>query len=100
MSKKCPFLVKHKRNNAFGVIHKCMLADTLLRSKDLREKWACGGCSVPKTLGNKPCKYLKPCKNFLIRGSSITWFICDLFNIALNEPTEFCTLHCKAYEKA
>lgn len=99
MNKRCPYIVKYKRNDALGIIYKCTLADLLLRSKHLREHWACKGCSIPYIMDNEPCKYLKPNKSFIIRGSSITWFYCDLFGISLNDPMDFCKFHCNAYER-
>jgi len=98
MCNKCPFLMRYKMNSPLGVIYKCRLADCLLRSKHLKEQWACKGCSIPETLVEGPCKYLIPCKDFIIRGSSVTWYVCDLFNIVIQDPTDFCKHHCKAYE--
>jgi len=101
LKEKCRYLAKHKDYNAIGTtgtIYKCMLANTLLTSKDIKENWACQNCSVPKVMAYKPCKHLKPHKNFIIRGSSHTWFSCELFNIIMDVPAEFCHTHCKAYE--
>lgn len=101
MIKTCRYRIKYKGFNCLqssGIIYKCTLANTLLISKDLNDKWACGGCSVPKIMVNRPCKYLKPHKNFLIRGSSHTWYSCELFNIIMDLPTEFCHTYCKMFE--
>ena len=102
LKEHCRYLVKYKDYNAIdttGTIYKCKLADTLLTSKDIMERWACKNCSVPIVIKNKPCKYLKPHKSFLIRGSSQTWYSCELFNIIMDVPAEFCHIHCTAYEK-
>lgn len=100
MKDKCPFLTVHKNFpclDSSGTIYRCILADVLLKSGDINKKWACGGCSIPKIMNN-PCRHLKPHKDFQIRGSSNTWFTCELFNVVMISPEEFCQLYCKIYE--
>jgi hypothetical protein len=101
MQEICPFLIKYKdfqSINSSGMIYKCTLANTLLKSGDLDEKWACGGCQVPAVMADRPCRHLKPHKTFLIRGSSQTWFNCDMLNIVMEMPKEFCHLQCNIYD--
>lgn len=96
----CRYIVKHKDIDILekkGIIYKCVLGNTLLRTSDLKEKWACNGCLIPRIMNNRPCKYLKPYKNFLIRGSSQTWFSCELLDLIMDLP-DFCKLKCKLYE--
>ncbi|AYO30569.1 MAG: hypothetical protein PWR06_833 [Thermoanaerobacteraceae bacterium] len=102
MKIQCPFLIKYKAIqyiNITGIIYKCNLGNALLKSADLRKKWACGGCPVPWIINNKPCSYLKPHKTFLIRGSSKTWLSCELLNIVMDSSGDFCHLNCKIYEQ-
>lgn len=101
MTKKCPFLREYKVlrliEDESRVIFKCDLGKALLKPRDLNEKWACGGCSVPYVLGNSPCRYIKPGKDFLFRGSSYTFFVCELLDIKLESPEEFCKFYCRHY---
>lgn len=101
MTMQCPFLKEYKVfkliDNENAAIFKCELGKVLLKQKDLKKKWACGGCTVPLVLENRPCKYLKPRKDFLLRGSSHTWFICELLEINLERPYEFCETYCQHY---
>nr|PZN02872.1 MAG: hypothetical protein DIU66_08650 [Bacillota bacterium] len=101
MISKCPFLREYKVlrliEDESRVIFKCDLGKALLKPRDLNEKWACGGCSVPYVLGNSPCRYIKPGKDFLFRGSSYTFFVCELLDIKLESPEEFCKFYCRHY---
>ncbi|TYP59856.1 hypothetical protein LZ11_00012 [Thermosediminibacter litoriperuensis] len=100
MAVHCPFLNEYKvfhLINANSVIYRCELGKVLLKQKDLNKKWACGGCIVPWILAGRPCRYLKPRKDFILRGSSQTWFTCELLDISLERPHEFCDAHCQHY---
>lgn len=101
MTGHCPFLKEYKVlrliENENRIIFRCELGKVLLKPKDLKEKWACGGCSVPCVLESSPCLYLKPGKDFLFRGSSHTFFICELLEIKLESPGEFCKFYCRHY---
>lgn len=97
--KSCRYLIKYKDYKyTSGSIYKCVLANALLICNDLEQKWACGGCIIPQIMSNRPCKHIKPHKNFLIRGSSHTWFSCELYNIIMDLPAELCHTHCEGYE--
>lgn len=101
MKNNCPYLIiykKYKSLDSYGIIYKCTLANALFLFKDLKEKWACGGCIVPQIISNKPCTYLKAHKDFIIRGSSHTWFSCELFNIIMESPMELCNPNCEGYK--
>ncbi|WP_187286561.1 hypothetical protein [Thermosediminibacter oceani] len=52
---------------------------------------------MPWILAGEHCKYLKPRKDFILRGSSQTWFTCELLDICLERPYEFCDAHCQHY---
>ncbi|WP_170240236.1 hypothetical protein [Thermosediminibacter litoriperuensis] len=52
---------------------------------------------MPWILAGRPCRYLKPRKDFILRGSSQTWFTCELLDISLERPHEFCDAHCQHY---
>lgn len=98
MKKICPFLIEFKDIHYFDVskvIFKCTLGNVLLKTSDLKEKWACGGCPIPSIMNNRLCNYLKPHKTFFLRGSSKTWFSCELLNIIMENTEEFCHLNCK-----
>jgi hypothetical protein len=102
VKKVCKFLIKYKEIEILGkkrsVIYKCELGNTLLKSDDLKEKWACNGCLIPWFLSKHHCKYIKPHKSFLIRGSSQTWFSCDLLDVVMDLP-DFCHFNCILYEQ-
>lgn len=101
MKKNCDFLVKHKQFETLvscGIIYRCELSGALLMEKDLKEKWACDGCIIPDIAKNSPCKHLKPRKTFLIRGSSLTYFECQLLNIIMDTP-DFCFINCIMYKQ-
>ncbi|HHV19720.1 MAG TPA: hypothetical protein GXZ27_12940 [Thermoanaerobacterales bacterium] len=102
MKKNCRYQVKYtdfKSLNSSGGIYKCVLANVLLTLTDLKQKWACEGCAIPQIIDNKPCKYIKPHKFFPIRGSSHTWFSCELLNIIMDLPADFCHTNCAIYEQ-
>jgi hypothetical protein len=100
MKKGCPYLARYKEIDIPGekvVIYKCVLGNTFLKSSDLKKNWACRGCIIPWIINNRPCKHLQPGKNFLIRGSSQTWFSCTLLDVVMDYP-DFCMLKCKLYQ--
>jgi len=102
VNESCRYLIKYKSYKSLdssGNIYKCILADALLTSKDIKQNWACKGCIVPVMMDNKPCKYLIPHKLFPIRGKSHTWFSCKLQNIVMDLPTEFCHSNCALFEQ-
>ena len=103
MKKSCRYLIKYKDYKSLdssGSIYKCVLANVLLTLTDLKQKWACGGCMVPQIMDNNPCKYIIPHKYFPIRGYSHTWFCCELLNIIMDLPAEFCQSNCVIYEQS
>lgn len=98
LNKYCRYLTKHKDYKSLdssGSIYKCILANALLTPKDIEQSWACGRCIIPCIMNDKPCKYIKPHKYFPIRGSSYTWFSCELLSITMDSPAEFCNTNCK-----
>lgn len=98
---KCPFLIKYKDFEYIytsGTIFKCTVGNVLLKSGDLKERWACKGCQIPRIVKKISCSYLKPHKIFLIRGSSKTWLSCELLNMEMDSSGNFCQLNCKLYE--
>lgn len=102
MNNNCRYLIKfksYKYLDSLGNIYKCVLANALLSTKDLKQNWACKGCIVPQIMNSKPCKHLVPHKIFPIRGSSYTWFSCELLNIVMDLPVEFCHLHCVLFKQ-
>jgi len=102
MKIQCPFLIKYKDVqyiNTSGIIYKCILGNALLKSDDLKQKWACKGCAVPGIVKNMTCPHLKPHKIFLIRGSSKTWLSCELLNVVMDCSGDFCHLNCKVNEQ-
>ncbi|NLZ54335.1 MAG: hypothetical protein GX892_14540 [Thermoanaerobacteraceae bacterium] len=102
MNKSCRYLIEfksYKSLDSFAIIYKCVLANALLTAQDLKQNWACGGCIVPQIMDNKPCKYIAPHKLFPIRGSSHTWFSCELLNIVMDLPEEFCHSNCILFEQ-
>jgi len=101
VEKSCRYLIKfksYKSLDSIGTIYKCTLANALLTKNDIRQNWACKGCVVPQIMENKPCKHLVPHKHFAIRGSSHTWFSCELLNIVMDLPAEFCYSNCALFE--
>lgn len=102
MNNNCRYLIKFKGYKSLGCsgsIYKCVLANALLTTRDLKHNWACKGCIIPQTMDNKPCKYIVPHKHFPIRGSSYTWFSCELLNIVMDLPAEFCYSNCILFEQ-
>lgn len=100
--KRCIYLKKYKEINFLdskGALYQCLLSETLLRKQDLQESWACKGCLVPLVMNNKPCKYLKPKKIFIIRGSSSTQFICTLFSLTMRNSVDFCKRNCETFKQ-
>ena len=100
MKFECPYLISFKEYDNFDApvrIYKCLLSNALLKSKDIESKWACGGCTIPIVLKDKPCRYLTPHKVFFLRGTGYTWYTCELLNLVMDMTVDFCKLNCKLY---
>lgn len=84
MTEYCPFQVL----TASEV--RCELGKGSFSPQDSEELWACGGCSIPRVLANRPCIYLEAVKRFALRGNSTTFFRCTMFGVVIDEPFRLC----------
>lgn len=69
---------------------RCELGKASLSPADSESQWACAGCSIPRVLANRPCIYLEPIKRFALRGQSITFYRCTVFDVVIDEPFHLC----------